>query len=200
MSRERPIIFSADMVRAILDGRKTQTRRLAWRRSRLPAAGKRERDDQSAPSLWQRARPGDTLWVREAWGINDFRYLGTIPKQRPVCIEPDALIYFATETDAEIAQEMPITSPIHMPRWASRITLRVTATRVARLHDISEADAFAEGCRAEVYGPSDAYDLTRYTISAREAFSTLWQRLHGPGSWDNNPEVVAITFETELPQ
>lgn len=223
---ERPIIFSAPMVRAILAGKKTQTRRIirpqpARHPARMDCIGRDTktgrsifiaRDLNGAPAFvfpigehsasaeWIAPHGiGDTLWVREAWGINHFEHgpREPIPKARPAYLHDDELVYFATETDPEIRDEMPRRPSIHMPRWASRITLRVTDVRVQRLHDISQDDALAEGCRREYLGPPDADDPERYTVSARASFSGLWDRLHAPGAWDANPWVVALTFTRE---
>ena len=152
---ERPIIFSAPMVRAILAGRKTMTRRLAT-------------------SPLRKCEPGDLLWVRETWAPSD-----PVP---------------AYKADNPNSDGWGWRPSIHMPRSASRITLRVTAVRVERLQDISEEDATAEGVNPAVAGRS----RWNYPIySHRTGFVRLWNELHGEHAWLGNPEVVAISFVRE---
>jgi hypothetical protein len=190
---DRPIIFSAPMVRALLDGRKTQTRRLAW-------LNKGDPDPQVTPhpTVWQLVQPGDRLWVREAG--NWCRVDG---------------VRYAASGMPNWNFHQPWKSPIHMPRWASRLTLHVEATRVERLQEISEEDARAEGLallskdqgRVRKWGIADRDGLpgndsggwpwTMWCVGHQPAFSRLWNLLHGPGAWEANPEVVAITFRVE---
>lgn len=204
---DRPIIFSAPMVRALLEGRKTQTRRLAWRNVARPAAF-------GCPTPWQRVKPGDRLWVRESW-----RPIGDLPLSE--CTGPADIRFSASVDEAEwaISKWRP---SIHMPRWASRLTLVVTEVRRQRLQEISKADAIAEGisahatvkeCRADglAWGdvPADAPDDAIYwladyqtkgdedyaiTLDPRESFRGLWASIHGSEEWAGNPEVVALTF------
>jgi hypothetical protein len=208
---ERPIIFSAAMVRAILDGRKTQTRRVV----RLPKWGTAiDEIGDDGYTMWCVARdsgclspalpqylPTDTLWVREAFALGHYyddegKPIGDL---RP--------FYAATmdvgrwyDPDADQWRDRPRWRPsIHMPRWASRITLRVTGVRVERLHDISEEDAIAEGvlvgqlpgCFHSGIGTLDV----EWRSTATHAFEHLWESINGPGTWDANPWVVAISFE-----
>jgi hypothetical protein len=192
---DRPIIFSAPMVRALLDGRKTQTRRLAWRESVCPGGAVNDGGGQMdyiepsivrRPSPWQRVQPGDRLWVREAWRLDDYA-----DRQAIYRCNPD------WPQDVQDAADLVRWRPsIHMPRWASRITLTVTAVRVQRLHGISEDDARAEGCWTE-----DAVGLAAHreqvpltAVHPSMVFWQLWDDLHGEGAWRANPEVVAITF------
>jgi hypothetical protein len=175
---ERPIIFSAPMVRALLEGRKTQTRRIL----------KPQPDTKGRGFLDSRlpyAR-GDRLWVREAWAPLESLTHGDPGPQALA----DRGFYRADNStvDGEISRWR---SPIHMPRWASRITLAVTEVRVQRLQEISEADAVAEGCRegyVTIEGINEGW-------SARTAFRDLWNQIHGPAAWDANPWVCAISFE-----
>jgi hypothetical protein len=150
---ERPILFSAPMVRAILEGRKTQTRRLCKEMNKWVQQDCREvRVVNGRPwhaligaerPMYELARPygsvGDRLWVRETWAMNPTRDFG-VRKARG----PQDCVYRADRT-ANAAPAMAWTPSIHMPRAASRITLEVTGVRVERLQDISEADAAAEG-------------------------------------------------------
>lgn len=157
-----PIIFSREMIAALRAGRKTQTRRLAT-------------------SPLRKVKPGDRLWVREAWRAED-RYDNAAPKDIPT----HARVSFDAESGKGLSWKGR--PSIHMPRWVSRLTLVVTATKTERLQDISDADAFAEGIQ-QVVNEGQQDDGT-----ARGAFKVLWESLHGPGSWDATPEVIAITF------
>lgn len=201
---DRPIIFSAPMVRALLDGRKTQTRRvlgnsgpgrgrsnifsaqIGWSDSYVLDPGNanwRERDTPYAP--------GDRLWVREAWRF-DAEWDDCPPREFDGA---DAIHY---EADGETRLHLwgnPFTPgrlrpPIHMPRWASRLTLLVTDVRVQRLQEISSADAIAEGCPP--YANSATIDCD--TPNPRDDFKRLWNGIHGPDAWDANPWVAAISF------
>lgn len=193
------------MVLALLAGRKTQTRRLAWRDPiPVPAdaadywRGRGARvsfpDDTDTciawlRSPWQKVRPGDRLWVREAWG--------TIDLGAPHRIE-DILFRADPGNDEWNGRWSP---SIHMPRWASRLTLTVTDVRVQRLQEISEADA-----DAECFGGDFPHRVLPHLfpdadkaghLSLRECFAALWNSLHGPDAWAANPEVVALTFTVE---
>ena len=86
---------------------------------------------------------------------------------------------------------MPWRPSIHMPRWASRLTLIVTATKIERLQKIANADAIAEGCGVSLDHPTPERTREPFPV---EAFKTLWMKLHGADAWDDNPEVVALTF------
>ena len=152
----RPIIFSAEMVRALLDGRKTQTRRLAT-------------------SPLRRCEPGDLLYVRETWRPN---HSGDRSRGAQ----------YRADKPANWRDQTVFKPSIHMPRWASRLTLRVTDVRFQSLRDISSADIWAEGtpsyCSNRLGGP-----FTRWR--------RLWNGLHNkPGErWEDNPQIVALTFE-----
>lgn len=186
-----PIIFSAPMVRALLEGRKTMTRRLATR-SYVPRRFKNA--DVHAieiASPWQRVKPGDRLWVRE--GLlrspeHHWRYAadGTVIILLRTDPRVSAMIAWAHHKEGDNAPS------IHMPRWASRLTLIVVATKIERLQKISDADAVAEGC-AGTLGPNPDFP-DEWDPSPQEEFRELWGSLHGVDSWDANPEVVALTF------
>jgi hypothetical protein len=189
--KERPILFSAPMVRAILDGRKTQTRRvckvqpvvrpdlspsglLAW----LVDAGTYMFGDKPMPEFVNRCpygRPGDHLWVREAFVFCLDDKFGPIP---------DSVIYRADEGNADWSHGWK--PSIHMPRCASRILLEITSVRVERLNDISEADARAEGY-AEIPGSANQ-------MAPAAWFEGLWESINGPGSWNDNPWVWVVEF------
>jgi hypothetical protein len=174
----KPILFSAPMVRAILEGRKTQTRRIL--KPQPQSVG------EKIDAVFK-YRVGDRLWVREAWGLNHTEYIGTIPKARPADLKSYHLSYLATEDDSEIMAELPFRPCIHMPRWASRITLLVEAVKVQRLQDITFNDLEAEG----IVPLGECLS----TDQAIVAFRDLWNSLNGPGSWDANPWVVAVKFQ-----
>lgn len=180
MTKERPILFSAPMVRAILEGRKTQTRRVAKPRE-VTAAITRGLMGGTNPAFGPcpYGQPGDRLWVRETWRIErrgsdyfiDFAAdTGSPSMTRTVVVDAEALA----------TKNMRWRPSIHMPRWASRITLDVKTVRVERLQDISEADANAEG-GLSLRGPN--------------CFQCLWESINGPDSWDANPWVWVIEFE-----
>lgn len=187
---KRPILFSAPMVKAILAGTKTQTRRVI-----KPLSGEPTREGDifvSWPSdafiregatFRTRFSPGDTLWVREAW-----RTIGNAPLSE--CVDHRDIMFRASVSATE-AGMFTWKPSIHMPRWASRITLRVTAVKVERLQDISETDAEAEGCEegyCVVDGIAEGW-------SAKSDFQRLWTSINGAASWEANPYVAAISFE-----
>jgi hypothetical protein len=182
---ERPILFSGTMVRAILDGRKTQTRRVitrvVWANPTYDAQTFMDINPvhRANPSgLCPYGDPGDTLWVRETFAK---RYADA---QRDPA---DGIIYRA---DGGLAVEPRWTPAIHMPRWASRLTLRITAVRVQRVQDITAEDAHAEGIlRGPTFGDRDIFD--------RALFAKLWDSINAKRgySWDSNPWVWALTFE-----
>ncbi len=168
-ARDIPIIFSAPMVRALLDGRKTQTRRL-----------------ESSPL--RKAKPGDRLWVRECWSNQD-------------CCEGEAMYRATAQRDGLLPDEVAETRwrpSIHMPRWASRITLAVDDVRIERLQDISEKDAESEG--VVMTGRVGWEEASDYGGTYRYLFAHLWDSLHAkPGErWEDNPLVVALTFSVHL--
>lgn len=152
-------------------------------------------------------KPGDTLWVRETWGA-------VSPTDEPV---PLALGQCEIEYRADLppgctdgpgewpADERNSDAPkwrpsIHMPRWASRITLRVTGVRVERLQDISVADAKAEGCENPLIGAeAPAAGPGVFLADERTSFARLWNHINGPSAWDANPWLWVISFERVKP-
>lgn len=178
-----PIIFSAPMVLALLAGRKTMTRRLA-----------------SSPL--RRAKPGDRLWGRENLAQRvAITLLGTPAKNgvrealyaadKAEVVDPNGFNFCPWWKGAG---GLP---SIHMPRWASRLTLVVTATKIERLQDITEEDCIAEGVAQQFsggYGVRVEAGYLHSGLSARETFTSLWCDLHGPNGWNENPELVALTF------
>ena len=205
--KERPILFSAPMVRAVLDGSKTQTRRIvkpqppramiAPRRAEFSVGG----HDYRCPY----GQPGDRLWVRETWallrGIGSAEAYRGIPPVKPTAENPCAglvpvPIYAADgerpdvmEPHFETMRPMRWKPSIHMPRWASRITLEVTGVRVERLQDISEEDANAEGVEPRLV--SHDADLKSYKLGFKDA----WRDIYGLGSWNAHPWVWVVEFK-----
>lgn len=215
-TKERPILFSSEMVRAILDGRKTQTRRVI-RYSHLWAYGAFSHDDNrgyaelsavptfdpmySVSKPCPYGQPGDLLWVRETfclWDATTDDYEGDlhrgklpVPNERNIHSWKKRVQYRAsTECDDESYGWRP---SIHMPRWASRITLQVTGVRVERVQDISEADAVAEGMEVVPIGTA--------TWTNRQSFSILWDKINAKRghSWESNPWVWVIEFKQVQP-
>lgn len=177
---DRPIIFSAPMVRALLDGRKTQTRRVLKplpRRTIFFDPKTAVLDQFQEPPY----APGDRLWVREAFSYEllDVDRNGFMPP------------WYWADGNPESGDFTRPKPSIHMPRWASRLTLLVTDVRVQRLQEISSADAIAEGCPP--YANSATIDCD--TPNPRDDFKRLWNGIHGPDAWDRNPWVAAISFK-----
>lgn len=221
---DRPILFSGPMVRALLAGRKTQTRRVVkldvpvdadevffWSGEELRRKGWR---NVSEPGLWARKNgrdgyiefigrcpygvPGDRLWVKETWALHE-RFTDVA---RVVYAGSQGQSW--SEMHRDVPAETAITRyapkpfqegfrpSIHMPRWASRLTLEITEVRVERLQEISEGDAVAEGTQEPSLVP-----LIGACWSERDAYAKLWEKINGPGSWDANPWAWAVTFEVE---
>jgi len=206
---ERGMIFNDEMVRAVLDGRKTQTRRIMKVQpsadfspmnmeletdftARWYTPGVVNKDGYLKPAKKQVfgvanedegytcpfGAVGDRLWVRETWArynidqdSHDMAYRATIPDDWP--------------------KEGRWRPSIHMPRWASRITLEITGVRVERLQDITNQDAIAEGI-----GHLYAYDESQQTPrDAKRRFAELWRSIYGEESWQANPWVWVIEFK-----
>lgn len=183
-TRERPILFSGPMVRAILAGRKTQTRRVVGPTARAAI----------------NCRRGDRLWVRETWARVD--YVDGVVSHHAVDSDgvERRLVYRADCPDLEWDDqpESRWRPSIHMPRWASRLTLAVTDVRVERLRDISEEDAKAEGVEpAPLAGAAIISDTpASASVSHRHAFGLLWDSINaarGHG-WGSNPWVWVVAF------
>lgn len=190
---DRPILFSAPMVRAILAGTKTQTRRPlrdgTWfdpTHGVIKMAPVALAVTGFAPVACPYGQPGDQLWVRETFaeGIHQMADLNHWA--------------YAADLFGEQQRLGDRWKPsIHMPRAASRITLEVVGVRVERLQDISEADAVAEGiersgeCNWRDYLDHPHNDFT----SARRSYRSLWEQINGPGSWGANPWVWVVEFK-----
>lgn len=204
--KERPILFSGPMVRALLAGAKTQTRRLAtpgefgastWEQLPADLAAAWARDARPRhPRFGER---GDRLWIRETWCLAHPDYHDEaegIRSGRP--IRDGRWCHYAASDDVDVDDgRSPWRSPIHQPRWASRITLEVTDVRVQRLHEISEDDTRAEGVDAwmeSLRGKPDYDHNARLGAYPVTAFARLWDSINGAGAWDANPWVWAISF------
>lgn len=225
--KERGIIFNAEMVRAVLEGRKTQTRRIIKDCPTVQDGWYPDRYNNSAEWTFWGARGsadagrctlpfvkcpfgevGDRLWVRETWMPDaprdgtwgDVEFYGCkgsplsmIPKQFR---KPEHCIHRATWDGSEMVGWTP---SIHMPRWASRITLEITGVRVERSQDITEQDAAAEGVPPAgdlLPDYPDTYLTPKGDFAtAKVAFQRLWESIYGEESWQANPWVWVIEFE-----
>ena len=206
-SKDIPIIFSAPMIRALLNGSKTQTRRILTPQPKLFLVdGGRECEialeqlpDEPRPRIrlgnvitTQEVRyaPGDRLWVRE-----NFKPVHSGDPSRGALYQ------------ADVDRDQTVWKPsIHMPRWASRATLDVNGVKVERIQDISHEDALAEGVQtwrdswtqkqsAEMFlRGTEAAVATREGTVAQRLFYLLWTLLHGVEGWTKNPFVVAPAF------
>lgn len=176
--KARPILFSTPMIRALLEGRKTQTRRVV----KPQPHDINHRTSEEVNAAWQEGfipvqcpfgKKGDFLCVREDWQLwGDYDRLRTseIPTGFYCADRPEAL-WNGRKRKSRF-----------MPRWASRLTLEITNVRVERLQEISDDDCRQEGLAAPMYYP------------AVPQYCALWESLHGPGSWDQNPWVWVIEF------
>lgn len=203
-----PISFSAPMVRALLDGNKTQTRRAlrpqprghVWRYGWEHDKGATWSDDAGHHKL--RIWAGNRLYVREHWRTEkayDDLSPSEMGGEEPVRYLADNLLQtwgFPT-AHFEAGRHR---QAMHMPRWASRLTLTVTDVRVERLQAISEADAVAEGCfKGKASGRVFANEAAMHLggdewANARDWYADTWEVINGSGSWDANPWVAAYTF------
>lgn len=207
---DRPISFSAPMVLALLDGRKTQTRRVLkdgpdgyWHVDPNPRGeGLAWVAPEGAPSIPIKLPygPGDRLWVREAWA--DDAEAQFEPQKRGTYYRADPDAEDIAEGNRSCGIPHDWRPSIHMARWRSRLTLTVTDVRVQRLHEISEADARAEGTGLYVPGhgfitESDLHADPGYSnfLAPRMGFEAIWSEIYGPNAWDQNPWVVALTFD-----
>lgn len=203
---ERGMIFNAEMVRALLDDRKTQTRRPV----RFPVldknlgcelAGNELAGELSAGNYLNSAfgKPGDRIWVRETFRVHSR------------ATDVATLVYKASVRNSwtEQTHRVPVsvcnkpatpekwTPSLHMPRWASRILLEITGVRVERLNAISEENAASEGVAQFRGGFWKHYQpgWTQHQLSARGSFVTLWKSIYDEESWQSNPWVWVIEFK-----
>ncbi|MGU9856206.1 hypothetical protein [Pseudomonas sp. LF245] len=222
--KERPILFSAPMVRATLEGRKTVTHRAISHKLTNRFDEPRgqadvvagyplvECDDGYWPAInfCPYGKPGDRLWVRETWYCDHFEVMrGPYLKPDDLNVSEaidDGTMVYAADGLTPYEADQPIWKPsIHMPRWASRILLEITDVRVERLQDISETQAIAEGVRLMRDG-SDTWvsregpgNLFTPWPTAKEAFGDLWNSINGPHAWAANPWVWAVSFKPVTP-
>lgn len=214
-----PMLFSGEMVRAILEGRKTMTRRPIKPQPEFYSCGVPGMEDVfyyqwkskygESENFEKECLPtvGDHFWVKETFCLldhdhwwdyrkpRDYLYNETDRPRRNACA-------YRAETDAEgerirIEYGYKWTPSIHMPRWASRLTLRITDVRVERVQDISEIDIRSEGIRGDVYGDDIGIAPKSDPRSARVYFMELWNSIYAKRGlgWEINPWVAAYTFE-----
>ncbi|MCY2354029.1 hypothetical protein OW950_12695 [Klebsiella pneumoniae] len=209
--KERGMIFNGEMVRAILDGRKTQTRRIikdcTVGRDQISKFIQIEKKfigcyPEDVPELIRECCPygvpGDRIWVREAFRVHSR------------ATDVATLVYKASERNSwtEQTHRVPVavcnkpatpekwTPSLHMPRWASRILLEITGVRVERLNSISQEDAQAEGLELTGWRPtySDP-DSGGEVMTPYDNFAQLWESIYGEESWKANPWVWVIEFK-----
>lgn len=227
-AKERPILFSGPMLRAILSGAKTQTRRvvkpqlgpnadwvpwegIGWKAQGIIADIPQEFRTGTGLLTCPHGVAGDRLWVRETWRpysdddlFDSIRYAADGAIQKPQIEDSNIGLRFSEDCD-RWGKHGANRSPIHMPRWASRITLEITDVRVERVQDISEADAAAEGVGrielspAPLLGEHNGIKMYGHpaTSTHEHAFRVLWDTINekrGFG-WDVNPWVFALTFK-----
>ncbi|MBK3465820.1 hypothetical protein [Pseudomonas sp. MF6776] len=212
-SKDRPILFSAPMVRAILDGRKTVTRRpVKGLKTNFPVVAAADGTPLRTGACWDIGgpilhcpfgKPGERLWVRETW------YCDHDEVMRGPYLKPDDLnvsearddgtLVYAADGLTPYEADQPVWKPsIHMPRWACRILLEITDVRVERLQDITCEQAVAEGvhrgplrewCASDEGGACHKYPVP--------AFRDLWQSVGG--DWEANPWVWVVEFKQVTP-
>ena len=219
MAKERPILFKGVMIEALLYGLKSQTRRIIPNPVLGDAGnliGWRDRHGNlNAPLRCKHGSPGDVLWVKETAKLGS---TGGVDGREWVAIEyrvnkqssPKTRTIRRSDTGPYDVNRW--TPSIHMTRWASRICREITDVRVQRLHEISWADALAEGIsECLIPATGDHPDMVGYMVgrddgvsvlekTPQEAYRKLWESINGPGSWDANPHVWAISFRRLEPQ
>lgn len=217
--KEHPILFRPEMVRAILDGRKTQTRRVVKSTRPIGACHRETRGVPGTESFeasfafWTErgvekfflpcpyGQPGDRLWVKETW-LTSKACDGRSPSSLrghgwPLWYVADGAVFWTGARDGgpDFVTPGKTRVSIHMPRWASRITLEITGVRIERLKEITEADAAAEGAD----GPKPMLEGGEIVeigpTCHRHGFQDLWEQLHGKDSWAANPWVWVISFK-----
>lgn len=216
--KERPILFSAPMVRAILEGRKTVTRRAVKPQPEVRMVDMigpmlTFKNKRGGHWLYPNAKaqiiadcpygnPGDRLWVRETWYCDHFEvqkgpYLQPADMHDLDQSREDGELVYAADGLAPYEQEQPTWKPsIHMPRWASRILLEITGVHVERLQDISRADIRAEGLQCPPELASD--DISpNYRDWYPAAWRELWESTGG--DWEANPWVWVVEFKRVTP-
>ncbi|MCH0754243.1 hypothetical protein [Pseudomonas aeruginosa] len=209
--KERPILFNDQMVRAILDGRKTVTRRVMKYQPHEDASvtvgnynvtvvdrhGEQQPGPEAFGAWWSdgergcicpHGEPGDRLWVREAWAADaqvDAIAPSDLSQGEPIWYPADLSV---RQTGCSMISKGRVRPSIHMPRWASRILLEITAVRVERLHDLSDPGALAEGVSHNEMHSGD---------SLVDVFARLWESTGG--DWAANPWVWVVEFKRVTP-
>ncbi len=194
--KSRPMLYSGPMVRAILDGKKTKTRRIAslhlpWNDTYPMSWAWSDRKQLFEPvgsvSPWGVKCPyglvGDRLWVRETW-----QSLAAMNQCHP---SDDQYVYRATDPDWDIMEGWKWRQSIFMPRAACRINLRIESINVERLQAITDEEIVCEGFRGIGEGVGE---LDGKFSTLRGLFSGLWNKINGPGSWEANPFVWFVGF------
>lgn len=218
--KDRGMIFNGEMVRAILDGRKTQTRRIVSERhlnlidlgSQIGECYPLECgiDHENSQSYYREhcpfGKPGDRIWVRETYQgpLFDYEHMESYLEDSSKFEKPDFCIYRADGKpapefyDADDNLHCGWRPSIHMPRWASRILLEITDVRVEQLNAISEEDARAEGIidgGCLNCGEPEPCGCANPEPDATDAFAYLWQSIYGQENWNANPWVWVIEFK-----
>lgn len=195
----KPILFSGPMVRAILEGRKTMTRRIVQPQPKADIVDRHLYVDLASPK-----QPGDILWVRETWGYHQDSYGDAWPIFYRADY-PEGATTFPWGRKDEEGEEVICDLPrswrpsIFMPKEAARLFLRVTAVRVERLQEISDADAIREGANCDEDGRNVGL-AEKMRRGPDERFRDLWDSINGKRAggtyaWNKNPWVWVITFE-----
>lgn len=209
--KEHPILFSTPMVKAIIENRKTQTRRIikpqpeitknerglidyTYRKGKKFSSGQ-NMDISDLNSAFFRIRiycpygqPGDLLWVREKWRYHDIFNIGGETSNGEYWYYASVPKIIGCVDGVDYTRDQWRWKPsIHLPKSASRIWLEITNVKVERVQSISEEDAKAEG--------ADKYDEKLEWLTAKHGFQMLWDTIHGKESWDANPWVWVVTFK-----
>jgi len=211
--KSRPILFSGAMVRAILAGTKTQTRRIISPQPTSNGKGTRgaEHIGGTMFRIWSEplgrstdvhcpyGKPGDLLWVRENWKMAS-NWDDLAPRDMPILAMGHQDVRYLADGDTDLSGKTRVS--IHMPRWASRITLEITEIRAERLQDISGDDAIEEGieiprCGCEVCAMNAPRMCPADEGSAIEAYRALWDTINAERgfSWESNPWVWVIAYK-----
>lgn len=190
--KARPIVFSGEMVRAILEGRKTMTRRIC----KLPNPQGRD-----AVKRCRYGVPGDRLWVQEGFALLDDDGVCWYDGKPSKAGDGWFPTYRVDADESRLKMVGRWYPGRFMSRWASRILLEVTEIRVERLHAITDAEARAEGVDLGKMLPA-TINGERGTVmffEPRKAFAVLWNQINGKGSWESNPWVWKISFRRVTP-
>ncbi len=218
--KERPILFSGPMVRALLDGSKTQTRRIVklphdnplgkWEPTTFGGPnGGRTAKGETMPeqgAIWHtrtgdcllcpHGQPGEHLWVRESWSAGPTNTACLEPGETHGALRHPLITYLADGSTQQCHEPLHKIAfgkgrpSIHMPRWASRITLEIFSVRAERVQDISDTDCAREGITAA---------HCTFAGGWKEAYSDLWETINGPNAWRANPWVWVVEFKVVKP-